>query len=114
MNTRQNPRELAVALMSRSRCSVQVGCVIADSRGVFAWGWNSSGPDGFGLCAERHAISRANKRRLNNATYYIAAKRRRHNGPVIAKPCPRCSEAIAAFGCKSIQWRDRTGEWIKS
>lgn len=90
---------------------MQVGCVIADSHGVFSWGWNSSGPDGFGLCAERHAISRANKRRLPNATYYIAARRRKHGGTVIAKPCPRCEASIRNFGFKQIQWRDRDRSW---
>ena len=111
MNTRQNPKELAVALMSRSRCSVQVGCVIADSNGVFAWGWNSSGPDGFGLCAERHAISRANKWRLGYATFYIAASRRKHGRPVIAKPCAKCQAVIDHYGAKRIYWRDHDGTW---
>ena len=111
MNTKQDPKELAIALMSRSRCSVQVACVIADAHGVFAWGWNSAGPNGMGLCAERHAISRANRYRLADATYYVAAKRRRNNAIVTALPCEKCCKKIEHFGYYKIEYRDKNGLW---
>ena len=33
-----DPRRLAVDLLPRSRCAVQVAAVIADSFGIFSWG----------------------------------------------------------------------------
>ena len=59
-----DPRQLAVDLLPRSTCLVQVAAVIADKRGIFSWGWNSSGVTGYGEHAEAAAIRRANKRRL--------------------------------------------------
>lgn len=108
MNTKQDPRELAVALLNRSRCSVQVACVIADSYGVFAWGWNHTGSDGLGLCAERHALSRANRSRLKGATLYVVGRRKKSKSFVNAKPCDKCWAAIP-FGT-NIVYSNR-GQW---
>jgi len=58
------PHDLAIDLTKRSICAVRVAAVLWDQYGIFSWGWNSAGPDGFGQCAEIHAISRANKARL--------------------------------------------------
>lgn len=106
-----DPRELAVDLIERSTCTIQVGSCIADSDGIFAWGWNSMGPDGFGQCAENHAIKRANKVRLTSrATIYVASKRNRNGKMVPAKPCADCAYLVGKWGIR-VCWRDNDGEW---
>lgn len=109
MNTRVDPRELAIALLKRSQCAVQVAAVISDARGVFAWGWNSSGPDGMGQHAEAHAIARANPARLAGSTIYVAARRRKSGRCVLACPCPQCMPLVAA--CAFVTWRNKDGSW---
>lgn len=107
-----DPRELTVDLISRSVCTIQVAACIADSGGsIFAWGWNSMGPDGLGQCAEAHAITRANKVRLvSSATIYVAGLRRRNGKIVGTKPCPECAYRIGKWGIK-ICYRDVDGSW---
>jgi len=73
-----------MALMGRSRCHVQVAAVLADRHGIFGWGWNSSGWDGYGLHAEAHALQRANRKRLAQATMWVVARRKRSGNPVTA------------------------------
>lgn len=103
---------LATEILSRSPCLVQVGAAIEDKSGIMAWGWNSPGPDGFGLHAEEHAILRANKRRLRGATICVASKWRDSGKTTPAKPCPRCQRLIDKWELKAM-WRDRTGNWSK-
>ena len=103
---------LASEILSRSQCSVQVGAAIVDSTGrIISWGWNSMGPDGYGLHAEHHAIQRANKRRLAGATIFIASVRNRNNKVVISKPCPDCQRLIAKWKLQAC-WRSNMGDWI--
>jgi deoxycytidylate deaminase len=106
-----NTRQLAVDILERSECSVQVGAAIADKWGIISWGWNSLGYDGFGLHAEAHAISRANKSRLYGATIYVASKRKRNQKVVISKPCPACQKLINKWELKVV-WRDNANEWV--
>src|SRR5689334_8953855 len=89
-----NGAQLASEILARSSCAVQVGAAIADKHGIFSWGWNSSGPDGYGQCAEQHAIARANRRRLTGATIYVAGVRRRNGRFVTSKPCGTCQRLI--------------------
>jgi deoxycytidylate deaminase len=103
-----DPRELAEEILKRSICNVQVGAVIADSHGIFAWGWNSVG-SGMGIHAEIHALSRANRKRLPGATIYVAAQRARNQKIVTAKPCPECAVAIPRN--TFIRYRDENGDW---
>jgi deoxycytidylate deaminase len=103
-------RELAVDILERSKCLVQVGAAIEDRRGIISWGWNSVGFDGMGLHAEAHAILRANKRRLAGATIYIASMRARNNKTVISKPCSDCKRLIDKWNLH-VEWRDANGEW---
>lgn len=102
--------QLAVDILSRSVCAVQVGAALADKRGIFSWGWNSSGPNGFGQCAEQHAILRANRRRLLGATIYIAGLRKRNGKVIFSKPCETCQKLIDKWELKAV-WRDSEGVW---
>lgn len=103
--------ELAAEILSRSSCSVQVGAAIADSHGIFSWGWNSSGPDGYGQCAEQHAISRANKNRLYGALIYVAGVRNRNGKIVGTKPCEKCQKLIDKYALR-VMWRENNEDWI--
>jgi cytidine deaminase len=100
---------LASEILSRSSCSVQVGAAISDRWGIFSWGWNSVG-DGYGQCAERHAVHRANKKRLYGATIYVAGIRNRNQRFVPAKPCVLCRKVIQKWQLH-VMWRDNDGEW---
>lgn len=105
-----NGADLAVDILERSQCSVRVGAAIGDKFNIFSWGWNGTGPDGFGQCAEKHAILRANKKRLIGATIYVASKRYRNGKIVCSKPCSSCRKLIDKWGL-IVLWRDVNGEW---
>lgn len=101
MNTNLTPWDLAGDLRWRSQCRVKVAAVIVDRYGrIFSWGWNYDGPDGRGMCAERHAISRANRARLKGATIVV----RGYNGSneSVSVPCDKCMRAILNSGIDII------------
>jgi len=102
-------KQLAVDILGRSTCCVKVGAAIEDHTGILAWGWNNV-DKGYGICAERHAIQRANKKRLYGATIYVAGSRSRNGKPVPARPCAECRKAIDKWQLHVI-WRDRDGMW---
>ena len=105
MNTRLDAWRIAGRLRERSRCRVKVAAVITDARGaVFAWGWNHAGPDGLGLCAERHALTRANPQRLIGATVHV----RGFNGANESgsTPCRACHRALTRQGVARIEYSD--------
>ena len=104
-----DPRELAEAILKRSICNVKVGAVLADKNGIFAWGWNHMGESGYGVHAEVHCLSRANKSRLAGATLYVAGARARTGGAVPARPCADCAKKIVGVG--KIVWRDSDSTW---
>lgn len=104
-----DPRVLAVDLLPRSICAVQVAAVLADGHGIFSWGWNSMGT-GYGEHAEAAAVRRANKRRLEGATIYVASVRNRNQKVIPSKPCPDCQRLIDKWGLKVV-WRDGNGDW---
>jgi deoxycytidylate deaminase len=106
----RDPRELAVDLLPRSTCSVQVAAVIADDHGIFSWGWNSPG-NGFGEHAEVAAIRRANKDRLTTSSIYVASQRKRNGKVVMSKPCESCMRKISKRGIYLIYYRDAGGTW---
>ena len=102
-----DPRQLAIDLLPRSVCAIQVASAIADRKGrIVSWAWNSSGRDGFGEHAEAAAIRRANKNRLEGTTIYVAAKR---GGVITARPCSNCQRALRGYGLRWMVWRDREG-----
>lgn len=103
---------LAVDILARSGCCVQVGAAIEDGVGILSWGWNSMGFDGYGIHAEAHAILRANKRRLRGATIFVASKRKRNGKVVPSKPCPDCQKLIDKWGLHVV-WRDSNGVWLE-
>lgn len=106
----KDPRQLAVDLLPRSSCAVQVAACLADRYGIFGWGINNAGPTGLGEHAEQHCIKRANRRRIQGATLYIAAQRRRTFEKIVtARPCPRCQQIIR--GCLEVVYRDNEGKW---
>lgn len=107
-----SPRQLAMDLLDRSQCAVQVACVLVDPAGrIFAWGWNHAGPDGFGTHAEEYAINRSNLRRLAGARAVVAGMRggRRY---VTARPCgSRCWPLLASFGVATVEYTVLGGGW---
>lgn len=112
MNTALSPQQLCIDLVERSTCSVKVAAVLADKHGIFAWGWNGMGHNGLGHHAEAHALSRANRRRLANATMYVAAVRKRNHKTVTAKPCQECHRLMIHDGVHQVVWRNADGDWI--
>jgi deoxycytidylate deaminase len=112
MNTRIDVLEFARLVARRSPCRVQVGAVISDCRGVFAWGWNHAGPDGLGLCAERMALQRANRSRLSGATLTVVALRRGKEIP--STPCPCCERAIIAANVPWVSSRSVAGVRVRT
>jgi len=108
MNKYRNIIELTQSIAKRSICTVKVGSVVYDSYGIFAWGWNHVGK-GFGECAERYAVRRANKRRLKGASICIISYRR---GKMICSfPCPKCFAVLKACGIKYIECNDTNRKW---
>lgn len=106
-----SPRDLAVDLLPRSICSVQVAAVIADNHSIFGWGWNSAG-SGFGEHAEAAAIRRSSRKRMKGASIYVAAIRMRNGKPVLAKPCEDCAIRIIGAGVKHVWYRNADGLWM--
>jgi deoxycytidylate deaminase len=107
-----DPRQLAIDLLPRSTCSVQVAAVISDRHGIFAWGWNSVG-NGFGEHAEAAAIRRANKKRLKGADIYVASMRNRNKKTICSCPCPECYSLIDNLGIDMVYFRDADGKWYE-
>lgn len=115
MNKYLDPKDLIISkLLKRSECAVQVASAIEDEYGIFSWGWNSMGSSGLGIHAEDHAIERANPRRLFGSTIYVAARRKRNNKIVTAKPCLDCDNLIKLFNIGRVVYRDGEGRWIQS
>lgn len=111
MKKPKNAYLLAVDILGRSKCLVQVGAAIEDKHGIISWGWNFDGLDGLGCCAEAHAILRANKKRLHGATIYVASLRQRNMKIVKSKPCDKCQQLIKKWNLRAV-WRDATGDWV--
>ena len=107
-----SPRDLAVDLLDRSICSVQVAAVIYDNWGIYSWGWNSSG-SGFGLHAEAHAIVRSNRSRLSKSALVVAGRRRKSGNTVLSLPCFECMKIIVGAGIRSVEYRDKGGAWLR-
>ena len=107
-----DPRDLVINLLPRSICSVQVASVITDPYNrIVSWGWNNMGPTGYGICAERHAISRGNRNRLRGGTIYVAGQYARNSHPVNAVPCELCFAQIQSLNM-DVKFRTREGVWI--
>ena len=117
MNTRRLARNLALDLCNRSQCSVQVGAVLSDNHGIFAWGWNhysflSAGERG--VHAEEHAFKRANPKRVRGSTLTIAGIRRKHGKFIFSKPCREiCLPLLMKHGVEYIEYTTKSGEWEK-
>lgn len=108
MRKHNDPRQLAIALLNRSICAVQVSAVLADSYGAFAWSWNHSG-EGFGEHAEAFCLRRANRSRLANSTMYVASRRARNGKAINSRPCVECQKLIRCVGL--VVYRDKDNEW---
>lgn len=108
MRVNKDPREIAIQVMKRSTCSVQVGAVLVDKHGAYAWGWNHEG-SGFGEHAEVMALKRANYKRVPGSVLWVAARRRKSGNVVSARPCAACWPAarICAYTC----FRAKDGTW---
>lgn len=113
MNKNKTPERLAIDISQRSPCSVKVGAVIMDEKNrVVSWGWNGVG-DGFGTCAEVHAISRASRKRLHGCTIFVYGIRHKSNNPIVSRPCNNCQTILKWSGIKEMRWSNRGQEWIK-
>lgn len=111
MNLNKAPQQIAEDISDRSNCRVKVGACLVDSKHrIFAVGWNHMG-DGLGCCAERHAISRANPKRLKGASIFVWGKHRKTNNPIPAKPCPACEGLIIYYGIKTVHWNYKDKGW---
>lgn len=104
-----DPRQLALDLLPRSICAVQVSCVISDRhQRVVSWGWNGVGT-GFGEHAEAAAVRRGNRGRMHGATAYVAAQRRRNGKQLCAMPCVRCWRLLKARGVRKVWFSTQEG-----
>lgn len=108
----ENPKDVVTKLLKRSTCRVQVAAVLSDKKGVFAWGINHMGSDGFGEHAEINCLKRANPKRVPGAVMWVAARREKSKNPVIARPCPACWPI--ARQCLYVIYRDKDGEWKRA
>lgn len=104
----KHPAQVAVAMLSRSICSVQVGAVLCDSHGIYAWGWNGVG-SGFGLHAEAHCLHRSNRKRWSESTLFVAALRKKSGNIITARPCEECQKLIKKVGM--VMYRDSDDSW---
>ncbi len=103
-----HPKQLAIDISERSICRVKVGACIADKHGIYSWGWNTLG-NGFGCCAETHALLRANRKRLAGSKIYVAGYHKKTKNPCPAKPCQNCTRLITAAGIKQVYWHGKEG-----
>ena len=121
MNTHCDPRELAVDLLNRSSCEVQVAAVLWDSHGIFSWGWNHERNGNEGEHAEEHAVKRANPKRLRGARLTVAARRRKSRRIIFARPCVKerrdapwarpCLEICRSVGLRLVEFTTKSGGW---
>jgi tRNA(Arg) A34 adenosine deaminase TadA len=114
MRKNLTPRELALDLLDRSSCKVQVSAVLSDNYGIFSWGWNSppTNPNKIkGVHAEAHAIRRANSKRLKNATLTIAARRRKSRTIILSRPCENCMSIIKNNRIKRAEYTTKDSTW---
>lgn len=106
-----DPAEVAATILNRSISAVKVGACLVDGHALHSWGWNGMGPDGYGIHAEAHVIRRANPRRLEGSTLYVASVRARNNRFVISRPCLECQKLIRWAGIAKVWWRGMDGVW---
>ena len=107
----QDPRKVCEKLLKRSECAVQVAAVLSDKNGIYAWGWNSSGPDGFGEHAEMNCLKRSNYKRIQGATLWVASRRKKSKNSVCSKPCAACFPFVKQ--ALYVIYRDKDGVWKK-
>lgn len=115
MRTELGAQRLALDLLRRCTLKkVQMTAVLSDRSGaIFSWGWANDWQH-----AERHAIDRANPRRVPGATLTIAGRRTRSGNVVCSRPCdkpgrPSCLAFAKGAGITTIEYRTKQGEWIK-
>lgn len=111
VNTNLHPTDLAIDLLGRSTCIVQVAAVLHDRHGIFSWGWNHAGSDGMGSHAEDVAIFRANPKRLKGATITVAGIRKKSSNPVLSLPCEDCMQLILSKDIAAVQFMLKNGVW---
>jgi len=112
------PEQLAIDLLPRSICNVRAAAVIVDKKGrIVSYGWNRShltGSDVGGICAEREAIRRSNRRRLRGATIYVAGQWRDSGNYVEARPCAICHALLVKHGIRKVRFTTKEGMWLES
>jgi tRNA(Arg) A34 adenosine deaminase TadA len=103
--------ELAIRQALRSRCRYRVGAVLVAGNRVLAWSPNlrRNNP----MIDFRHATFHAEEAVLRRArrttrTVIYVARVNRAGVPVLARPCPRCQQALTAAGVARAHYT--TGE----
>jgi len=119
---KSSPQQLALDLLDRSICSVQVAAVVFDNHGIFGWGWNSMGKDGYGEHAECSAIRRCNRNRLGGSSIVVVGRRKRNTRHgrlfkvphvVVTFPCTDCLRRLQKVGIQTVILQDKIGVWFK-
>ena len=107
------PRKFVYKILGRSSCGIQTAAVLTskDGRKIHQWGWNSAG-NGFGMCAEAHAIRRANPKRLKDATLTVAGRWKKTGNPVFCQPCEDCFNLAKAVGIDTVEHTNKNGDWV--
>lgn len=113
MKKGSDPKELAIDLLDRSTCQVQVAAVIFDNYSIHSWGHNHMGFDGMGEHAECAAIRRSNRNRLADSSIAVAGRRKRNAKSVVAFPCAECQARLIKVGILDVWIQDHTSVWIK-
>ena len=105
-----NYQALAETVATRSTMRHKVGCVIVDTdrRHTCTYNRYLGDPQGKGwsLHAEAWGVLRAEDYWMQPTVAFVA----RHNGR-LAKPCPRCMEALEDAGIKTVYYTYAPGEW---
>ncbi|MEU8952553.1 hypothetical protein [Streptomyces sp. NPDC048489] len=99
--------DLAVRQALRSRCRYRVGALIVAGNRVLAWSPNI--PRNSPTVDYSHATFHAEEavlRRVQNASGAVAyiARVNRSGETLLARPCPRCQQALAAAGVAKARY----------
>lgn len=109
---KSDPRQLALDLLDRSPCTVQVSAVLVSRGRVSSWGWNHAGADGLGEHAEIATIRRSNRNRLPGSEMIITGRRVRNGKIVVCFPCEDCLHRLQKNSVKTVHLQDRSGKWF--
>lgn len=137
MVVKGDPRAIAVKLLDRSSCIVQMAAVVSIGDDIIlSCGWNHVGSSQEGIHAEKHAILRLNRKGVAGIKLRsyrktpppikltVVGRRRKSGSWVLSRPCngdkerynhglrkTSCSELARKFGITVVDYITKTGEW---